>query len=165
VWGPLPRSPIRCGAICHTTRVDDADSFTVARAGRTFERKNSGSTPAPSHAASVCLRAEMAAARVARSSGVWRGSRSMQARLSEAYWNSEASANDPGCHLLVAWSLGKFLAALDSGAVSYLLMSGTISGSCTSSVAALLRVQFAGGEGGYCQSLTGSKGTRLLVGR
>ena len=56
-----------------------ADSFTVARAGRTIERKNSGSIPTPFHAASACLRAEMAAARLARSSGVWRGSRSMQA--------------------------------------------------------------------------------------
>ena len=44
-----------------------ANSFAVANAGRTIERKNSGSIPAPSHAASACLRAEMAAARLARS--------------------------------------------------------------------------------------------------
>jgi hypothetical protein len=42
-----------------------ADSFTVARAGKTVEWKNSGSIPTPSHAASAFLRAEIAAARLA----------------------------------------------------------------------------------------------------
>jgi hypothetical protein len=52
-----------------------AESLTVARAGRTADRKISGSMP--SQVASACRRAEMAADRAARIPGVCRGSLAM----------------------------------------------------------------------------------------